>query len=176
MKEKIQYHHIDLVALIKNKDQNAFSYLYDKYSKVLFGIIYAIVGDYEETEDVIQTTFIKIWNSIDTYDSTKGQLFTWMLILARNTAIDFKTSKENQYVSNNVNKLNNKFTEERSFGSKPNEQAEKEYLLLIELAYTKGYTHKEISEKLEIPLETVKTKMRKTILILREQLIDKAQG
>lgn len=182
MKEKIQYHQDDLVVLIKNRDQKAFSYLYDNYSKALFGIIYAIVGDYEETEDLIQNTFIKIWNSFDNYDSSKGRLFTWMINIARNAAIDFKRSKnnknQNQNISNNVYEVSNLFTEDFSsdtIGLKGVvEKLNSENLLLIQLAYYKGYTQQEISEELKIPLGTVKTKMRKALLILREQLKEKA--
>jgi RNA polymerase sigma factor (sigma-70 family) len=183
LKEKIHYNHDDLVVLIKNRDQKAFSYLYDNYSKALFGIIYAIVGDYEETEDLIQNTFIKIWNSFENYDSSKGRLYTWMINIARNVAIDFKRSKnnknQNQNVSNNVNEVNNMFTEDFSsdtIGLKDVvEKLKNEDLQLIDLAYYKGYTQQEISEELNIPLGTVKTKMRKALLILREQLKEKAQ-
>lgn len=183
MKEKIQYHHDDLVVLIKNRDQKAFSYLYDNYSKALFGIIYAKVGDYEETEDLIQNAFIKIWDSFENYDSSKGRLYTWMINIARNVAIDFKRSKrsknQNQNVSNNVYEVNNRFTEDFSsdtIGLKVVvEKLNNDDLQLIDLAYYKGYTQQEISEELNIPLGTVKTKMRKALLILREQLKEKAQ-
>lgn len=182
MKEKIQYHQDDLVVLIKNRDQKAFSYLYDNYSKVLFGIIYAIVGDYEETEDLIQNTFIKIWNSFDNYDSSKGRLFTWMINIARNVAIDFKRSKnsknQNRNISNNINDVNNLFAEDFSSDTigliGVVEKLNSENLLLIQLAFYKGYTQHEISVELKIPLGTVKTKMRKALLILREQLKEKA--
>jgi len=183
LKEKIQYLQDDLVVLIKNKDQKAFSYLYDNYSKALFGIIYAIVGDYEETEDLIQNAFIKIWDSFENYDSSKGRLNTWMINIARNVAIDFKKSKrsknQNQNVSNNVYEVNNMFTEDFSsdtIGLKVVvEKLKNEDIQLIDLAYYKGFTQQEISEELNIPLGTVKTKMRKALLILREQLKGKAQ-
>jgi RNA polymerase sigma factor (sigma-70 family) len=183
LKEKIKYHQDELVVLIKNKDQKAFSYLYDNYSKALFGIIYAIIGDYEETEDLIQNTFIKIWNSFDNYDSSKGRLFTWMINIARNTAIDFKRSKNNKdqnlNVSNNVYEVNELFTEDFSSDTigliGVVEKLTSENVLLIQLAYYKGCTQQEISEELNIALGTVKMKMRKAILILREQLKEKVQ-
>lgn len=173
MKEKIQYHQDDLVALIKNKDQKAFSYLYDTYSKALFGIIYTIVGNYEKTEDLVQSAFIKIWNTIDAYDSSKGQLYTCIIIIARNVAIDYQKSKENINVSNNLNEKKNGFKEGISSETNSREATRKEHLQLIELAYTKGYSLKEISEKLKISLETVQTKMREAILFLREELTEK---
>lgn len=183
MKEKIKYHQDELVVLIKNRDQKAFSYLYDTYSKALFGIIYAIIDDHEETEVLTQNTFIKIWNSFDNYDSSKGRLFTWMINIAQNAAIDFKRSKNNKNqnlnVSNNVYEVNELFTEDFSSDTigliGVVEKLTSENVLLIQLAYYKGCTQQEISEELNIPLGTVKMKMRKAILILREQLKEKVQ-
>lgn len=183
MKEKIKYHQDELVVLIKNRDQKAFSYLYDTYSKALFGIIYAIIDDHEETEVLTQNTFIKIWNSFDNYDSSKGRLFTWMINIARNTAIDFKRSKSNKdqnlNVSNNVYEVNELFTEDFSSDTigliGVVEKLTSENVLLIQLAYYKGCTQQEISEELNIPLGTEKMKMRNAILILREQLKEKVQ-
>ncbi len=183
MKEKTQYQQDELVVLIKNRDQKAFSFLYDNYSKALFGIIYAIIRDYEETEDLIQNTFIKIWNNFENYDCSKGRLYTWMINIARNVAIDYKRSKisknQNQNISNNANEINHIFAEDLSsdtIGLKDVvEKLKNEDLLLIDLAYYKGYTQLEISEKLAIPLGTVKTKMRKALLILRGQLKEKKE-
>jgi RNA polymerase sigma-70 factor, ECF subfamily len=183
LKEKIQYNHDDLVVLIKNRDQKAFAYLYDNYSRALFGIIFAIVGDYEETEDLVQNTFIKIWNSFDSYDLNKGRLYTWMLNIARNIAIDYKRSKQHknkiQNVSDNVNEIKNIFIEDFSTDTiglnTVVKKMKDENLVLIQLAYYKGYTQEEISKELNIPLGTVKTRMRKALLILRGELKEKAQ-
>lgn len=183
LKEKIEYQQEDLVILIKNKDQKAFSYLYDNYSKALFGVIYNIIGDYEETEDLIQNTFIKIWNNFDSYDSSKGRLYTWMLNIARNIAIDYKRSKfsknQNQNVSNNVDDSMKRFTVETStdtIGLKDVvDKLNNESLVLIELAYYKGYTQQEICDELQIPLGTVKTKMRKALQVLKEMLKEKGE-
>ena len=102
MPEK-KYSEEELVNLLKQNNKAAFSYLYDHYSGALFGIILKIVNQDEETsEDVLQDVFIKIWKKIATYDSTKGTLFTWMLNIARNTAIDkvrtFKNASITTYI------------------------------------------------------------------------------
>jgi RNA polymerase sigma-70 factor, ECF subfamily len=128
---------------------------------------------------VLQKTFLKIWNNFSTYDSAKGRLYTWMLNIARNLAIDTTRSKHEknkhkiQSASDNVYKFENNFSAENTshemIGLKnivselPNEQK-----VLIDLAYFEGYTQDEISKKLNIPLGTVKTKIRNAILKLRE--------
>lgn len=98
----IKYTEEELISLLKERDQNAFSYLYDNYSKALFGIIYNIVGNTEEAEDILQIVFLKIWNSFSTYDKSKGRLYTWMLNITRNSAIDYVRSKQNKTNSKNL--------------------------------------------------------------------------
>jgi RNA polymerase sigma-70 factor (ECF subfamily) len=165
-------------VLIREKNQKAFSYLYDNYSKALFSIIYHIVNDQEEAEDVLQTVFVKIWNNFASYDEAKGRLYTWMLNIARNMAIDSTRSKHEkvknkiQEVSDNVYHRNSMFAENSSHeniglqtilaGLKEDQQQ------IIDLAYFQGYTQEEISQKLSIPLGTVKTKVRQAIITLRE--------
>lgn len=184
MKEKIQYNHDDLAILIKNRDQKAFAYLYDNYSKAIFGIIHTIVNDIEESEDILQKTFLKIWNGFDSYDASKGRLYTWMLNISRNLAIDYKRSKssknKNQNLDENVYTLNNVYADEESHDTiglkKVVDKLKPEHLILIELAYYQGYTQEDISKELNIPIGTVKTRLRKAILLLREQLKEKTQA
>lgn len=181
MKEKIRYTHDDLVILIKDKDQNAFAYLYDNYAKALFGVIFGVIEDTEESEDILQKTFLKIWENFDSYAISKGRLYTWMLNIARNLAIDYKRSKYNrnkiQNVNQNVYSINNVAAEQESTDTiglkKVVDNLKEEYIILIDLAYYKGYTQEEISKELDIPIGTVKTRIRKALLILRGQLKEK---
>lgn len=168
-----------LVALLKDRDDKAFGYLYDNYSGSLYTIISQIVMDMELANDVLQDVFINIWRRIETYDPVKGRLFTWMLNIARNASIDvlrsksFQNSKKNQPISDNedwnagqalsANMDNIGFR-------KVLERLKKEHRVLIELAYFKGYTHEEISEIEQVPLGTVKTRIRNALMQLREYL------
>lgn len=177
MLTKIKYSEEELVALIKNGDQDAFSYLYDNYSKALFGIIFQIVEEEKESEDILQNVFLKIWNSISSYSNEKGRLFTWMLNIARNASIDFKRSKQNKIntlnrnsdkIANEINKHHNTSVNYDHIGLKNvlatlNEDHKK----LIDMAYFEGYTQEEISKELDMPLGTVKTKIRQAITKLR---------
>ena len=79
----------ELVMLLKQKSKVAFNYLYDNYSRALYGIILKIVETEEVAEDILQDVFVKIWNRIDSYDASKGKLFTWLLNVARNTGYSY---------------------------------------------------------------------------------------
>ena len=93
MQDVKKYSEEELIYLLKNRDQSAFSYLYDNYSGALFGVIYKMVENRELAEDVLQEAFVKIWNNFSNYDNLKGRLFTWMLNLTRNLTIDTLRSK-----------------------------------------------------------------------------------
>jgi len=74
----------ELIERLKSKDQKAFKSLYDMYSESLHGVIFSIVKDNALAEELLQDTFIKIWNNAKTYTSKKGRFFTWALNIARN--------------------------------------------------------------------------------------------
>lgn len=174
------YTESELVSLLKSRDSKAFSYLYDNYSASLYTIIAQMVNDMEVANDVLQEVFINIWRKIESYDPVKGRLFTWMLNIARNASIDtlrsrgFQNTRKNQSLQDkkdwplaakpdwvNIDNIGLKRTVER---------LKKEHRVLIDLAYFKGYTHEEIAEIEDIPLGTVKTRIRNALMQLREYL------
>ena len=177
LKIKQTYHQDELITLIRDRNQKAFAYLYDNYSKALFGVIDSIIKNQEESEDVLQNTFLKIWNNFDSYDASKGRLYTWMLNVARNLAIDSTRSKHEkiknkiQEPSDFVYHKNNLYIEDKThetIGLKKIVSSLKEdHIEIIELAYYQGYTQDEISKILNIPLGTVKTKVRQALTTLR---------
>ncbi len=178
MGAKITYTHDELVAQLKARNQKAFTYLYDNYYQALFGIIDALINNQEESEDLLQNAFLKIWNSFDSYDPEKGRLYTWMLRVARNIAIDFKRSKQdkiNHKIHVPVDSVYNKnvlFVEDNRHETigllNVVNNLDEDQLRVIELAYYQGYTQNEISEKLNLPLGSVKSKVRQAILKLRD--------
>jgi RNA polymerase sigma-70 factor (ECF subfamily) len=74
--ETIKYSEEDLVELLRSNDKSAFEYLYDNYSGALYGIIFKIISDHEQAEDILQEAFVRIWNNFSAYDPSKGRLFT----------------------------------------------------------------------------------------------------
>ena len=170
-----KYTEVELVTLLKDRENKAFSYLYDNYSSALYGIIYPIVNDVELANDVLQEVFINIWRKIESYDSSKGRLFTWMLNIARNASIDvlrsksYQNSQKNQSLMDTVNWNSSlQMQQTDTIGLyKLLEKLKEEQRVLVDLAYFKGYTHEEIAEIEGIPLGTVKTRIRNALIQLR---------
>ncbi|MDR6157382.1 RNA polymerase sigma factor (sigma-70 family) [Chryseobacterium sp. SLBN-27] len=179
---KTQYSEEQLIVLLKEKNENGFHYLYDHYSGALYGVILRIVQSKDYTEEIIQDVFVKIWNSIHQYDSSKGRFYTWMINIARNTAIDYLKSKSFQnelknqslpdFVYNSAELSTTNNSSDFIGFNNVLESLETDKKELIDLAYYQGYTQNEISEKLKIPLGTVKTKMRNALMKLKDLLKD----
>lgn len=174
------YSEDELVRALKEKDEQAFSYLYDNYSPAIYGVIFKMIEEKELAEDLLQETFVKIWNNFSSYDSTKGRLFTWMLNLCRNLTIDTfrsKGYKKQQKIHSDDNSVNN-FSDNSKGAEKFDALGIRKHLGLlkddqkqiIDLAYFSGLTQEEIAKYLSIPLGTVKTRMRTAIIELRKIL------
>ncbi len=173
------YSEEQLVALLRSGSREGFNYLYKNYSNVLYGTILKIVHDEETAQDVMQEAFVKIWHNIGQYNSGKGRIYTWMLNISRNAAIDKLRSKGEimkgkiQKGEDVVNNLQNTQTTQQQTdtiglrsmvaGLRP------EYHSIVELAYYKGFTLDEISKTLDVPLGTVKTRMRAAMQQLRQR-------
>src|SRR5205085_1055999 len=84
----------NLIAGLRAHNKSSLEYLYDRYSAALYGAIARIIPDEAIAEEVLHDAFLRIWDRIGSYDSEKGRLFTWMLNLTRNLAIDKSRSKE----------------------------------------------------------------------------------
>jgi RNA polymerase sigma factor (sigma-70 family) len=175
------YTELELVLALKERDNQAFSFLYDNYSGALYSIIKQIITDNSElASDVLQEVFINIWRKIESYDQSKGRLFTWMLNIARNASIDtlrsksYQNSQKNQELPDNVYKGVANQTIQMNVDNiglkKVLEKLKPEHRVLVELAYFKGFTHEEIAEMMTIPLGTVKTRIRNALIQLREYL------
>lgn len=175
MEATVKYSESELVQLLKQRQQSAFSYLYDNYSAALLSVIVGVVADTELANDVLQEVFIKIWRQIESYDDAKGRLFTWMLNVARNASIDTVRSKSYQNSQQNQELTETTYdaggttqiqTDQMGL-RKVVHQLKEEYKVLVELAYFQGFTQDEISKILDIPLGTVKTRLRTALIQLR---------
>jgi RNA polymerase sigma-70 factor, ECF subfamily len=172
-----KYEEKELVALLQENSRQAFNYLYDNYSPALYGIINQVVKDKEMATDVLQEVFVNIWRKKESYDPAKGRLFTWMLNIARNAAIDkirsrtYQDSKKNQPLEENVNTGWDRHAvnpDVKDVGLKKIvNRLRDEQRMLIDLSYFQGFTHEEIAKMLSIPLGTVKTRIRAALTQLR---------
>ncbi len=170
-----------LIEAIGRGDQAALGKLYDAYGAALNGVVLRVVGVEEMAQEVLQDVFVKIWRNATSYDPAKGRPFTWMLNIARNTAIDAvrRPSVKNASLIRSLDSTvygagHDELREGMDVagvsdivaGLKP------EHKELIDLAYYKGYSQQEIADNTGLALGTVKSRTRAALLELRTQLKD----
>lgn len=169
-----------LVSQFKEKKVKAFETLYEMYNESVQGVVFNIVKDKTIAEEITQDVFIKAWNKADSYSEEKGRFFTWIINIARNAAIDKTRSKNFKNSSKNLNSdfFVDILESYDSLDSRTNAIGIKNFvsklkdtcIKVIELLYFKGFTQKEVSESLQMPLGTVKTRNRNCINELRNML------
>ena len=166
-----------LILQFQEKDVKAYEQLYNMYCKSISGVVNTIVKNTDVAQEITQDVFIKAWNKSDSYSSKKGRFFTWILNIARNAAIDYTRSKKFKQSKQNLNSdffvdiletSDNLDTSTDAIGitefvKKLGDKCKS----VIELLFFKGYTQKEASEELDIPLGTIKTRNRNCIAELR---------
>jgi RNA polymerase sigma-70 factor (ECF subfamily) len=175
-----------LLLLLKAHENKGFDLLYKLYGKNLYEITVKIVHDRAMAEDVLQDSFVKIWLHMADYDSAKGSLFTWLLNITRNTAIDRTRSLAYQsriHCSSRLDegdrKVTNLYKQFPCFEQQTDTIGLLNYVALleedhrevIEHIYLKGYTHVQTSKKLQIPLGTVKSRLKRAISLLQTFLL-----
>jgi len=170
-----------LIQWLRDKNPKGMNYLYDHYSASLYGVALRIVKKETFAEEVMQDAFVNVWNKIDTYDADKSKLFTWMMNIVRNKAIDKMRSAEvrRDNKSDSVLSIVSKVDSQDSYEQSTDaiglqtilDQLSNEQRFVVEMIYYNGYTHTEVSEKYDIPLGTVKTRLRSGMELLRKILI-----
>ena len=167
-----------LVALLIEGDEEAFARVYDNYSNLLYGIIVRIVADRRDAENLLQDCFVKIWQNAAKYNAEKGKLVTWLINIARNTAIDFTRSRyysqknKNQTIDNLVHTV----AASPAFNVPVDTMGLRQLVAklapacrqVIEWMYFEGYTQQEIADNFNIPLGTVKLRARTAMKELRQ--------
>jgi len=171
----------ELLARISRGDASSLAALYDRYAPRAFGLIFQILKNQTDAEDVVQETFLQVWQQAGRYDSSKGKPAVWILLLARCRALDRLRKKQSKLVALQENPLE---------PPSPEPSADEAFLLNesqklicsalctlsqeqqepIRLAFYQGLTHMEIAEHLRLPLGTVKTRIRTGMQIMRTSL------
>ncbi|MFT6880201.1 MAG: RNA polymerase sigma-70 factor (ECF subfamily) [Arcticibacterium sp.] len=169
-----------LLKMLKERSTAGFDILYQNYSNAIYGIIIRMLRDEDESQDMLQEVFLKIWNKIDSYDRNKGKLFTWMANLTRNLVIDrirsadYKNHTLKNFVRDDkVSVMDSEYNttvKTDIIGLKGlTGQLKPNYQILIQKIYYEGYTQADLAEELDIPLGTLKTRVRAAIKALRKQ-------
>jgi RNA polymerase sigma-70 factor (ECF subfamily) len=177
---------VALLDRIARRDQAGLAELYDRHCRLLFSLILRILRDRGEAEDVLQEVFVRVWDRADSYNASLGTPAAWLVRISRNRAIDRLRSRTvraavqapeverpEQARDPAPNADPEQFaasSEERraivdALAALPPEQR-----LLIESAFFEGYTQSELAERFDLPLGTVKTRIRTGMQSLRRSL------
>ena len=165
-------------------DQGAAAGLYDRHARALYSLILRIVGDEGEAEDVLQEVFVQAFRQAGRYDSSRGAVAAWLLMMARSRAIDRVRARRARVEgrTGEVTVLNDLPDSQPDASSAMLDEEQTRLVrealaglpllqrMAIELAYYEGLSHTEIAERLEQPLGTVKTRIRLGLLKLRDVL------
>lgn len=169
----------DLISLVEEEDQDAFAALYDRHSRSAFSLAYRMMGQRQAAEDLVQEAFLKVWRSSGGYRVSRGSVRTWILSIVHHRGIDLIRATSSRQRTKELFEASAVKTQPSEAFSEvwKNSQAEQvrealktlppDQLKILELAYFSGYTHVEISEMLNIPLGTVKGRMRLGIKKIR---------
>jgi RNA polymerase sigma-70 factor (ECF subfamily) len=156
-----------IVELLLERDEKAISLLYEHYGDTLYGVAFKVVRDEELAQDILQESFIKIWKKSDTYDSSKAKLFTWLFRITRNAAIDklrsinTKSEKEIQIDVSDVYNLGVDSIKPELIDVKENlDKIESKYQVVLDALFFQGMTQQEASDELDIPLGTIKSRLK----------------
>jgi RNA polymerase sigma-70 factor, ECF subfamily len=177
----------ELARRLKSREPQAMSDLYDRYGRLAYSLIYRVVRDAATAEDLVQETFLRVWNRVASFDQEKGALGPWVLAVARNRAIDYVRSVDGRMTAGSLelDRIENpaRFSAlddsalslDRARKLKgafekltPNQRT------VIELAYFEGMSQTEMAARLKQPLGTVKTWVRSALKTLRDELTEVA--
>ncbi len=162
----------DLISLVQTNDAEAFAVLYDRHSRTAYSLAYRMMGERQAAEDLLQDAFLKLWRAAGSYRAERGSVRTWLLSIVHNRGIDqLRSSASRRRTQEKVEASAPKVQPSEAFAqSWRNAQREQvrealkslpeEQLKVLELGYFSGYTHVEIAELLDLPLGTVKGRMR----------------
>jgi RNA polymerase sigma-70 factor (ECF subfamily) len=157
----------EIVSLLQRGDKKAIHLLYENYADALYGVIKKIIADEDTAQDVLQESFVKIWRYSKKYDATKAKLFTWLYRIAYNTAIDkarsLKTKIDNevQIETSSVYKItSNELNQDVLDIKKHLDTLDEKYQIVLHALFFEGMTQQEASEELDIPLGTIKSRLK----------------
>ena len=165
---------LSLISRLKNKDESALSLLYDQYSGAIYGVILKMIKKEDVAQDILQDTFLTVWNQSHRYDEKKGSFYTWVYRIARNKTLNQLRGQKNVIQMEDLSVYTNKKEEETTIKdfsalSGSLNKLEPHHKQAIDLVYFQGYTHREAFEEMKVPLGTFKSYVRQALKVLREE-------
>lgn len=165
-----------LINQLKKKDQEAFSKIYDLYAGAIYGVIIKICRSKELSQEILQDTFLTVWDKSTFYNEEKASFYTWLYRIARNKSLNAIRNSSNEFIQSEdlsvykaveENKTEVSYTEIK--GSLNHLQPH--HKKAIELVYFRGYTHREAYKEMDVPLGTFKSYIRQALKQLKENYV-----
>lgn len=171
----------NIVQLMRQRNERGLSLLFDRYSGAISSLLNRMLKDQHMAEEVLQTSFLKAWERIDKFDETKASLYTWLYAIARNSALDVIRLKSYERRSD-IQPLDNTHQNEKSVyvqtaGIDTNKllgALEIKYREVLDCLYLQGYSQRETAKLLDIPLGTVKSRLRVGMNSIRNEISSEA--
>lgn len=169
-----------IVGLLHSNAASAIALILDQYGDALYGLVCRMIPEREVADEVVQDVMVKVWQNASSYDPAKGKLYTWLASIAWNTALDrirsagYQRSKKSETLDSNVYVQNMSVDGQHSDVGLQRALArlDAKYREVIDLVYFEGYSQSEVSEALDIPIGTVKSRVRIAIRELHTALRD----
>ncbi|MCE0488003.1 ECF RNA polymerase sigma factor SigK [Ornithinimicrobium sediminis] len=172
----------ELLRATAGGDQQAFALLYDSTGARVHGLVVRILRDHAQAEEVTQEVYLQVWRTASSFDPTRGSARSWLLTLAHRRAVDrvrsaqAQSDRDQAYESRHDRPAPDPTAEEvehRMQGQAVRSAVQElgpPHQEALELAYFEGLTHREVSERLGVPLGTAKTRIRDGLRRLRDQM------
>ncbi|MEO1258960.1 MAG: sigma-70 family RNA polymerase sigma factor [Bacteroidota bacterium] len=163
-----------IVKLLNAGNKKAIELIYDQYAGTLYGVVFNMLKEEEAAKEVLQESMIKVWKNSGKYEAGKAKLFTWLMRITRNTAIDYmrsqktRTEHEIQKASSDVSRNVVYIRPEHMDVAKHLNSLEHKYKEVLYALFYKGMTQQEVSDHFNIPLGTVKTRLKIGLRELRK--------
>ena len=173
-----------LLALAAREDEEALAQLYDRYSRVAYGLALRIVRDQALAEDAVQEAFVTLWRTASSFRAEKAKPSTWILTLVHRRAVDVVRREERRRAAPLVDGMEEpderalpadeeiELTDRRRLVQEALRQLPDEQREALELAYYGGLTQSELAERLSVPLGTIKSRMFTGLRRLRDLLAE----
>ncbi len=173
----------EIARRLKNREQEALGSLYDRYGRLAYSLILRVVRNSAVAEDLVQETFLRVWNRVAAFDEEKGALGPWVMTVARNRAIDYLRSVDGRMAKSMYELSGNE--QPAMFGDLEKDMLNSDRARILrtafqklnqnqktvlELAYFEGLSQTEMAEKMQQPLGTIKTWVRSGLQALRSEL------
>jgi RNA polymerase sigma-70 factor (ECF subfamily) len=166
-----------LMERVRAREQRAMTVVFDRYARLVYSVAQRVLNDSGQAEDVMQEIFFQLWRNPNSFSALKGSLGTWLVVVARNRAIDqLRQRRPSEPVdevtlaspTNLANEAERNTMMHRVRGIL--REMPEDHQRSLEMAFFEGLTHSEIAKKTGQPLGTIKTRIRSTLISLRKRL------